>query len=137
MFTVNCSIFRRGWANNVVFFYMEKHWGIFRFKWVISHLLNLRLRVRHGRKYFFLFFLSLWILSEQILVLKIWAYGSELIIIYFNLHHSLHVRCGITISRPDGSEYDMRKVMILRRKTVQRICPTSRTSISTTTPTFY
>ena len=34
-------------------------------------------------------------------------------------------RCGITISRSDGSHYDSSKVIRLNKKAVQRICPKS------------
>ena len=90
-------------------------------------------------------------LSEPI-GLKIWATGSKLTIFhqeeqlffdnFFPVRNSnlglskdklpestfnqlIPFRCGITISRSDGSHYDSSKVIRLNKKAVQRICPKS------------
>ena len=40
-----------------------------------------------------------------------------------NFNFSYYFSCEMTLSRPDGSQYDSSKDITLRRKTVQRICP--------------
>ena len=49
-----------------------------------------------------------------------------------NLHHA---RCGVTILRPDGTEYDSSNKIQLTKKSVQKICPKPTTTPAPTPTT--
>ena len=63
----------------------------------------------------------------------VWQFKMPLIYHFIELHHA---SCGVTVSRPDGSEYDsISKKIQLTEKKVEEICPKPTTTPAPTPTT--
>ena len=65
-------------------------------------------------------------------IMGVWHFKMPLIYHFIELHHA---SCGVTVLRPDGSEYDSSNKIQLTEKSVEEICPKPTTTPAPTPTT--